>query len=81
MPKSLSDLDEQNLIEFDKLMRTGKSTRELLDFTDNIVLQEACGLSSRDITRLRIIYLKLLRRRLKRWISKYRFKYPFYPSR
>jgi adenine-specific DNA-methyltransferase len=66
VPNSAIASSAQSLSTFDRLMRNGKTTRELLDFSDNIVLKEGCGLSSRDIVKLRTIYLKLLRRRLKK---------------
>lgn len=53
------------VLQLDKMVRNQTNIFEILDFTDAIILEENCGLSKKDILRLRKIYLKLLRRRLK----------------
>lgn len=66
VPDIINRIDTRNLVILDEMMRTGRVTDEVLNFTDDIILKEACGLSPQDISKLRKIYLKLLRRRLKK---------------
>lgn len=66
VPDVLGKIDGQNLVLLDEMLRRGKSTSEILDFTDAVVLVKGSGLSMTDVKKLREIYLKLLRRRLKK---------------
>jgi adenine-specific DNA-methyltransferase len=66
VPDVLEKIDRHGLVLLDEMMRKGRPTEEILDLTDDIVLKRACGLSQRNIIMLRKIYLKLLRRRLKK---------------
>lgn len=66
VPDVINKIDGQSFETLDEMMRKGMSTAEILDFTDDIVLKRACGLSQHSIIMLRKIYLKLLRRRLKK---------------
>lgn len=66
VPDVLEKIDKQGLALLDEMMRNSRPTAEILDLTDEMILKKACGLSQRNITMLRRIYLKLLRRRLKK---------------
>jgi len=66
VPNVIDKIESKHLSTLDQLMRSGSKTLEILNFVDDIVLIEACGLNSNDIAALRAIYLKLLRRRLKK---------------
>lgn len=61
----LNELDDKHLLHLDKLLRNSKNVHEILQFTDSIVLQQGYGVSDSDITKLKSIYRKLLKRRLK----------------
>ena len=58
--------NKKNVKQLDKMLRSGKKTSEILNFTDRIILHEHYGVSIEDIDRLRKIYIKLLTRRMKR---------------
>lgn len=66
VPNVIERIDSHNLTVLDEMMRSGQTISNVLDFTDDVILKKGYGLSSEDISRLRKIYLKLLRRRLKK---------------
>ena len=66
VPNVLEKVDPQSLALLDEMLRNNRPLAEILDLTDEIILQKTCGLSQRDTIMLRKIYLKLLRRRLKK---------------
>lgn len=52
--------------KLDRLIRDGYELKEILDYSDTIILKEGYGLSNEDIKKLRNVYRKLLVRRLKK---------------
>lgn len=54
------------LNKLDKLLRSTTNIREILEFTDEIILKDTLKLTKTDIQKLREIYIKLVRRRLKK---------------
>ena len=52
--------------ELDKLIRKNTKLKDVLDYSDSIILRDHYGLTSKEIRRLRDIYRKLLIRRLKK---------------
>lgn len=66
VPDIINKISDENLYALDRILREGKGVKDFLDFSDNTVLVESCGLSWVEVKKLREIYLKLLRRRLKK---------------
>lgn len=54
------------LKKLDRLVRKEAGLGKILDYTDSIILKEHHGLSDADVKKLRVIYRKLLVRRLKK---------------
>ncbi|MGE5298831.1 MAG: Eco57I restriction-modification methylase domain-containing protein [Acidobacteriota bacterium] len=54
------------LKKLDRLVRNEAGLEKILDYTDSIILMEHYGLSEADVKKLRVIYRKLLVRRLKK---------------
>mgnify|MGYP003440012405 FL=1 len=54
-----------NVQKLEKLMRSKARPNELLNFTDKVILVDYYGLKESEVERLRSIYIKLVKRRLK----------------
>ena len=55
-----------SLNKLDKLLKSATNIREILEFTDEIILKDTFKLTKSEILKLREIYIKLVRRRLKK---------------
>ncbi len=59
------DVPMAQLNKLDSLLRQRASISNILDYTDQLILKKQLGLSNEKISRIKKIYFKLLRRRLK----------------
>jgi len=59
------NVSKKDLNDLDKIIRTKKSIKEVLNYTDEIILRRNLKISHKDILKLRNIYLTLVKRRFK----------------
>lgn len=62
----VSDVTDLQIKNLDLLTRNGKKLHEILDYSDEIILQKRYNLTRNEVVKLRKIYQKLLQRRLKK---------------
>lgn len=62
-------IKEEQVVRLDEMVRSGVALRDILDYTDKILFADY-SISTEHILRLRAIYRKLLRRRMKKDITK-----------